>query len=567
MLGYWVNQRASHMLDLHEYLERLPPWVKRFPVGSPAFLIAVRVIPGFGGTVATATRRGVSGADVGARLDDVRDRGSDLHAAGDLRRPRDRFRAQRIESIADQHWCETHRCPHFHVTAKNRKERDAVTTLRSSTTPESLDALCARVDASTRVALDTEFHTERTYAPRLMVVQLAFDDGVAIVDPLARAGSAPACWTRLRETTVVGHALSSDLKIFADRFDMLPPNVFDTQIAAAFLGYGMQISLADLVRDLRGVRLAKSQTVSDWASRPLSERQIDYLVDDVAHLLPMHDDAGRAAAKTTGRLEWALEEVRRAGRHRPLSHATNAARICAFPGAMRMNRRELGDSERAREACATGIARERDMPLKYVIPDDVIAGLATSAAQDASRIWRSCAGSMPACAGNLGAGDRRGGRARRSASPKTTLPEKPQRPLGPARDTLASRDGRRRRRDRPAERTARRACSCRARRSSGSRARCRATAKRFEAALGAVARGAYELVGEPLWRLLSGQAGLDDRRLRATAIPKYVCPMTTQPNSFNARDTLRVGDRSYTYFRLDALERAGLRSSRDCRIR
>ncbi|MBV8489709.1 MAG: TVP38/TMEM64 family protein [Candidatus Eremiobacteraeota bacterium] len=55
MLGYWVNLRASHLLDLHAYLQKLPAWVKRFPVGSPAFLIAVRVIPGFGGTVATAS--------------------------------------------------------------------------------------------------------------------------------------------------------------------------------------------------------------------------------------------------------------------------------------------------------------------------------------------------------------------------------------------------------------------------------------------------------------------------------------------------------------------------------
>jgi uncharacterized membrane protein YdjX (TVP38/TMEM64 family) len=55
LLGYWINLRASHLLDLHEYLARLPPWVKRFPVGSPAFLLAVRVIPGFGGTVATAS--------------------------------------------------------------------------------------------------------------------------------------------------------------------------------------------------------------------------------------------------------------------------------------------------------------------------------------------------------------------------------------------------------------------------------------------------------------------------------------------------------------------------------
>ena len=55
MLGYWINQRASHLFDLEAALERLPGWVKRFPVGSPMFLIGVRIIPGFGGTVATAT--------------------------------------------------------------------------------------------------------------------------------------------------------------------------------------------------------------------------------------------------------------------------------------------------------------------------------------------------------------------------------------------------------------------------------------------------------------------------------------------------------------------------------
>ena len=55
LLGYWINRHASQMLDLDAYLERLPGWVKRFPVGSPAFLLSVRVIPGFGGTVATAS--------------------------------------------------------------------------------------------------------------------------------------------------------------------------------------------------------------------------------------------------------------------------------------------------------------------------------------------------------------------------------------------------------------------------------------------------------------------------------------------------------------------------------
>lgn len=55
LVGYWINRHASRLLDLDSYLERLPKWIKRFPVGSPAFLIGVRIIPGFGGTVATAT--------------------------------------------------------------------------------------------------------------------------------------------------------------------------------------------------------------------------------------------------------------------------------------------------------------------------------------------------------------------------------------------------------------------------------------------------------------------------------------------------------------------------------
>ena len=239
-------------------------------------------------------------------------------------------------------------------------------------TPDALDALCARVREHSRVALDTEFHTERTYAPRLMVVQLAFDDGAAIVDPLAVPDLRPLL-AALSETTVIGHALSSDLKIFADRFDMVPPKVFDTQVAAAFLGYGMQISLADLVRDLRRVKLAKSQTVSDWSSRPLSERQIEYLVDDVAHLLPMYDTLVERLEEK-GRLEWALEEGADLGsldRYR----MDERRAFLRIPGAMRMNRRELAilsELVKLRDR----IARERDTPLKYVIPDDVIAGLA-----------------------------------------------------------------------------------------------------------------------------------------------------------------------------------------------
>ncbi|MGC1382022.1 MAG: HRDC domain-containing protein, partial [Candidatus Baltobacteraceae bacterium] len=236
----------------------------------------------------------------------------------------------------------------------------------------ALQHLCARVSEAARVAIDTEFHAERTYSPRLMVVQLAFDDGAAIVDALAISDLRPLALA-LTHTTVVGHALSADLKIFADRFELVPPRVFDTQVAAAFLGYGMQVSLADLVGTVCGVKLAKSQTVSDWSARPFSERQLEYLVGDVAHLLPLYD-ALTPRLELKGRYEWAYEECAELGdieRYR-IDERRAYLRI---PGAMRMSRRELGilnELVKLRDR----VARERDLPVRYVLPDDVVAGLA-----------------------------------------------------------------------------------------------------------------------------------------------------------------------------------------------
>ncbi len=235
-----------------------------------------------------------------------------------------------------------------------------------------LGPLCERVAAADRVGLDTEFHAERTYSPRLMVVQLAFDDGAAIVDALALPELRPLALA-LTHTTVVGHALSADLKIFADRFDLVPPRVFDTQVAAAFLGYGMQVSLADLVRGVCGVKLTKSQTVSDWSARPFSDRQIEYLVGDVAYLLPLYDSL-RDGLDRRGRYEWVYEECAELGdieRYR-IDERRAYLRI---PGATRMSRRDLGvlnEIVKLRER----VARERDLPVRYILPDDVVSGLA-----------------------------------------------------------------------------------------------------------------------------------------------------------------------------------------------
>lgn len=363
---------------------------------------------------------------------------------------------------------------------------------------DALPALCERVAAAPRVGLDTEFHAERTYAPRLMVVQLAFEDGAVIVDPIALP-DLDALSLALGRTLVVGHALSSDLKILADRFGRVPERVFDTQVAASFLGYGMQISLLDLVRDLCKVRLAKSQTVSDWSARPFSPKQIEYLVDDVAYLFPMQD-AMTERLRENGRLDWALGEsalLGDAARYR----ADERRALLRISGSNRMNRRELGILAQL-VALRDRIARERDIPPKYVMPDDVLAGLATlrpKKAEDLAQLRRLDAGMRRHLGDAVLAAVARG-----EAIPEDELPERQTRPLGVSRETLVALLGVAageiaRLHELPQSLVVPRAGLERVAREVPR------TREAFDEALG-VEGWRLDLIGDPLWRLLSGEA-------------------------------------------------------------
>ncbi len=361
---------------------------------------------------------------------------------------------------------------------------------------DALPALCERIAKAPRVGIDTEFHAERTYAPRLMVVQLAFDDGNVILDPIA-VPDLDAFSRAMEATLVVGHALSSDLKIFADRFDRVPERIFDCQVAASFLGYGMQVSLADLVRDVCKVKLAKSQTVSDWSARPFSPKQIEYLVDDVAYLFAMQDDL-TARLQTSGRYEWAFAESALLGRVDRYKMDERRA-ILRIPGSNRMNRRELGVLGRL-VALRDRIASDRDIPPKYVMPDDVMAGLAAlrpKRVEDLAQLRRLDAGMKRNLGDAILAAVARG-----EAIPDEELPEKPSRPLGMARETLVALLGVAageiaRENDLPPSLLVPRAALERVAREVPR------TREAFEQALG-VDGWRLELAGEPLWQLLSG---------------------------------------------------------------
>ena len=173
------------------------------------------------------------------------------------------------------------------------------------TTAPALHELVAEIRDEPRYAFDTEFHTERTYVPELALIQIAWRDKVALVDPVA-VDPSPLGEVLGGPGTAVAHAASQDLDILMAACGAVPAKVFDTQIVAGFLGLSTP-SLARLLDQVLGVSLPKADRLSDWLVRPISERQVAYAVNDVAHLLELRTVLSERL-RFLGRLEWALDE-------------------------------------------------------------------------------------------------------------------------------------------------------------------------------------------------------------------------------------------------------------------
>lgn len=179
------------------------------------------------------------------------------------------------------------------------------------TASDALGKLCEEIDQCGRFAIDLEFIPERTYRPVLCLVQVATDKGVHLIDPLVQQDLMPL-WQRYRDEKIrtVIHAASQDLDLIYDQFQTLPGNMFDTQVASGFAGLGYQIGYGRLVSQLLNVSLSKTESFTDWLTRPLTEAQLSYAADDVRHLLPLYDEIS-ARLKSMGRFEWADEECKR----------------------------------------------------------------------------------------------------------------------------------------------------------------------------------------------------------------------------------------------------------------
>ena len=166
---------------------------------------------------------------------------------------------------------------------------------------KTLDDVIDSVLGGSRYAIDTEFHREKTYFPKLALVQIRWGTQTALIDPLAVD---PRRLARLfsSEILAVFHAAQQDLEVLRHASLEAPRNIFDCQVAAGFVGFSTP-SLATLVQAVKKTSLSKGDRLTDWLRRPLTDQQCAYAADDVVHLFDLHDELTRQLTEL-GRVDW-----------------------------------------------------------------------------------------------------------------------------------------------------------------------------------------------------------------------------------------------------------------------
>jgi ribonuclease D len=168
------------------------------------------------------------------------------------------------------------------------------------------DSITSELDDHAVLAIDTEFMREKTFFAQLCLVQVATPDRVYCVDPLA-ASSMRSFWDLAFEKTWIVHSARQDIEVIFQTAGAMPAQLFDTQIAAAFLGMQPQIGYAGLVKELFDAEIPKTHTRADWSQRPLPDALLHYAVEDVEYLLPAYQCLGERLEKA-GRMAWAEQD-------------------------------------------------------------------------------------------------------------------------------------------------------------------------------------------------------------------------------------------------------------------
>ncbi|MEO1747165.1 MAG: ribonuclease D [Pseudomonadota bacterium] len=178
------------------------------------------------------------------------------------------------------------------------------------TTSARLRDICTGFSSKPYVTIDTEFVRETTFWPDLCLVQIACDENVVLIDPLADGIDLSPLFSLLADENVlkVFHAARQDIEIFFKLTGAVPKPVFDTQVAAMVCGYGDSIAYDALAKRIANVHIDKSSRFTNWKLRPLTDKQLDYAAADVTHLRDIYESL-RQALEENGRDHWLEQEM------------------------------------------------------------------------------------------------------------------------------------------------------------------------------------------------------------------------------------------------------------------
>jgi len=253
------------------------------------------------------------------------------------------------------------------------------------TTAEDLKTLMARAHETDAVALDTEFIWERTYYPKLGLIQLALsDEKCFLIDPLALDDLSPLGELLADEGVVkIFHDASQDLAILRTATGADPKNIFDTRLAAGFGGLSSTLSLADLIEFLLDIRLTKKETRTNWLKRPLTENQKSYAKDDVRYLRAVR--VLLLARVLPDTLPWLKAELGRLDVPDNYTGIDDSKRYTKVKGSGSLNQQSLAILQEL-ATWREGEARKKNRPRGHIIKDTVLLAIAKEQLRDQEAI-------------------------------------------------------------------------------------------------------------------------------------------------------------------------------------
>ena len=242
------------------------------------------------------------------------------------------------------------------------------------TEPDRLHELLSHLLGTGRFAFDTEFVMEDRYQAQVCLIQVATEERVALIDPLTGLDDLPF-WKLVADPAVekIVHAGMEDVALCFQRTGEVPRNIFDVQLAAGLVGLDYPLSLLKLARATVGARLHKSQTLTDWRKRPLTEAQLHYAREDVAHLPGAHRFIVKRLAKL-GRIEWAGEEFEKFERPETYRRGEEEA-LFRLKGARTLHPRGLAVARELMKV-REGLAEKFNRPPRVLLKDHLLVEIA-----------------------------------------------------------------------------------------------------------------------------------------------------------------------------------------------